>query len=116
MHYVILLYGDESAERRLGRDDLTRIIGEHGRFADELRAGGKLVLGHPLENSAGAKVVIGDVVTDGPFAETKEQLGGYYLVDCANLDEAIEASSRMPVLPRGGSVEIRAIQKFDDAG
>lgn len=54
----------------------------------------------------------GHIVTDGPFAETKEQLGGYYLVECEDLDQAIEASARMPVGP-AGAVEIRPVQVFD---
>ncbi len=49
------------------------------------------------------------LATDGPFAETKEQLGGYYIVECANLDEAIEAAGRLPVGPRDGSVEVRPL-------
>jgi hypothetical protein len=54
------------------------------------------------------------LTTDGPFAETKEQLGGYYLLECNDLDEAIAAASRMPL--RGGSVEIRPVMQFDAEG
>ena len=53
------------------------------------------------------------MTTDGPFAETKEQLGGYYLIDAPNLDDAIEAASKMPNIVTGGSVEVRPIQEFD---
>ena len=54
------------------------------------------------------------VTTDGPFAETKEQVGGFYLIESKDLDQAIEASSKMPI--RGGGVEIRPLMLFDDEG
>ncbi len=106
MHYVILLYGDESAERALTRDELQGIVTEHRGFADRLRAENKLVFGAPLEDSAGAKVVRGEMITDGPFAETKEQLGGFYVVDCADLSEALEWARQIPRSP-GLVVEVR---------
>lgn len=69
--------------------------------------------GDPLADTDKATTVrVSDgqtLATDGPFAETKEQLGGYYIVECANLDEAIEAATKLPAVAAGGSVEVRPI-------
>ena len=74
-----------------------------------LRDRGALIGGEPLESSAGAAVVRdGRRVSDGPYAETKEQLGGYYLVECRDRDEAIELARAVPVSP-GLAVEVRAL-------
>jgi hypothetical protein len=71
---------------------------------------------HPTSDATTVRVRDGKAITtDGPFAETKEQLGGYYLVDCKDLDEAIEASARMPVGPHG-TVEIRPVAVYDEEG
>jgi hypothetical protein len=53
------------------------------------------------------------VLTDGPFAETKEQLGGYHLIDCTDLNEAMAIAARIPTLPAGGSVEVRCIEALE---
>ena len=108
MHFVILLYGDERLEHQLGPEGLRAIMEEHRRFADRLRAEGKLVLGEPLEASEGAKVVREGVVTDGPFAETREQLGGFYVIECEDVDEASRWAKDVPQSP-GLVVEVRAI-------
>ena len=88
-------------------------------FNQEIMAAGQWVFGgglHPADTATVVKATGGDVITtDGPFAETKEQLGGYYLVDCKDLDEAIEASARMPVGPHG-TVEIRPVAIYDEEG
>ena len=111
MHFVILLYGDEDAERQLGRGGLAAIVDEHQRFADRLRAEGKLVLGEPLEASARARVIRDGLVTDGPFAETKEQLGGFYVIECADVDEALQWAKDVPQSP-GLVVEVRAVADY----
>jgi hypothetical protein len=108
MHFVILLYGDERLERELGPEELRVIMEEHGRFADRLRDEGKLVLGEPLEASDGAKVVRDGMVTDGPFAETREQLGGFYVIECEDVNEACQWAKDVPQSP-GLVVEVRAI-------
>jgi len=97
MRYLLLLYGDETAELSLGTE-------ERGR--------GWLLEGEPLQASSTAVVVHeGGMVTDGPFIETKEQLGGYYLVDCPGLDAAIEAARAVPPSP-GLRVEVRALAEM----
>ncbi len=84
------------------------ITNEHRQFADRLRAEGKLVMGEPLQSSDGAKVVRDGMVTDGPFAETREQLGGFYVIDCEDVDEACRWAKDVPQSP-GLAVEVRAI-------
>jgi hypothetical protein len=67
----------------------------------------------PTTVATSVRVREGEVLTtDGPFAETKEQLGGFYLIECDNLDQAIEAASRIPAA-RGGTIEVRPIAEFD---
>ena len=89
---------------------------EHFALADDLRAAGAHVLSAPLQpTSAGASVEIraGDrLVTDGPFAETKEQLGGYYVVDVDSIDEAIKWAAKIPSA-QSGSIEVRPVMVFD---
>ncbi|BCA56977.1 hypothetical protein W02_41170 [Nitrospira sp. KM1] len=73
----------------------------------QLRGGSQL---HPTSSATTVRMTNGKAVfTDGPFAETKEQLGGYHLVECGNLDEAIAIASRIPTLPVGGAVEVRPV-------
>jgi hypothetical protein len=117
MRYLLLIYGDESA--RSGEMTPEAMEAENKRWTDYtewLHQKGWHQAGEGLEPTADATTVReqnGKVMTtDGPFAETKEQLGGFYLIDCPNLDDAIEAASKMPNLPYGGSVEVRPIQEF----
>jgi hypothetical protein len=80
----------------------------HGRFAEQLvESGAKMLGGEALQPTSTATSIRGDVVTDGPFAETKEVLGGYYLVEAASLDEALAMAKAIP-MPFGG-VEVRPI-------
>jgi hypothetical protein len=116
MRYLLLIYGDESARPDMGPDDV-----EMKRWTDYtewLHEKGWHQAGEALLRTPNATTVRerdGSVMTtDGPFAETKEQLGGFYLVDCPNLDDAIEAASRMPNLSYGGSVEVRPIMEFPE--
>ena len=105
---MILLYGNERLERELGPEGLRAIMEEHVGFADRLRSEGKLVLGEPLEASERAKVVRDGIVTDGPFAETREQLGGFYVFECEDVDEACRWAKEVPQSP-GLVVEVRTI-------
>ena len=86
------------------------------RFTEELVKAGVLVAGAGLKNSAQAKRIVcegpGRTVIDGPFAETREQLGGYYVVEAANLDEATAIAARIPS-SRTGSIEVRPIIVFE---
>lgn len=109
MKFLLLLYGDESAEAALSPAERLAIVDRHLEFSRMALERGALIGGDPLVPSAEAAVVRdGRQVSDGPFAETKEQLGGYYLVECRDRDEAIELARQVPVSP-GLAVEVRAL-------
>lgn len=114
MRFLLLLHGDEAAEAALSTDERRVILAAHGAFSTRLREAGRLVLGEPLEASSEAVVVRRDtqtgatMVTDGPFAETKEQLGGVYIIECADRDEAVRWALEVPPSP-GLVVEIRPL-------
>jgi hypothetical protein len=109
MRYMLLIYGDEQA---WSDEERERCYGESAAFARELDAGGRYLAAAPLHPVATATSVrVRDrkrLVTDGPFAETREQLGGYFLIDARDLDEAIEIAGRIPGA-RLGTVEIRPV-------
>jgi hypothetical protein len=110
MKYLLLIYADETAMRDEDylRDCRTQAV----QLARELDAAGKYVASSPLQPvSTATSVRVRDgkpLVTDGPFAETREQLGGYLLIDVPDLDEAIRVAARFPV-SRSGTVEIRPL-------
>ena len=111
MRYLFLLWGDEAAELALSDDERRAIVLAHGAFLRGLRDAGREATGEPLGPSRDAVIVAAGrrpSATDGPFAETKEQLGGFYLIDCSDRDDAIAVASRIPASP-GLQVEIRAI-------
>src|SRR3954469_23679760 len=99
MRFLLLLHGTESTEAELSADERRRIVDEHLTFGRELRDTGRLVIGEALGSSSEAKVVRDGAVVDGPFAETKEQLGGFYVVDAPTLDDAIDVARRVPRSP-----------------
>ena len=84
------------------------IVHEHGDFSRRLRDAGKHVYGEPLGSSREGKIVSKRGVNDGPFAETKEQLGGFYVIEAASIDEAVDWARQVPESP-GLQVEVRAI-------
>ena len=106
MRYLILLWGDAAGEAALSADERRQIVAEHMELSRRLREDGKLVVGEPLEPRG--KVIRGDLVTDGPFVETKEQLGGFYLVEVASEEEALAIAREMPASP-GLVAEIRRV-------
>ncbi|HLW46349.1 MAG TPA: YciI family protein [bacterium] len=109
MKYMLLVYGDERAWDEGEREECYK---ESAALAHELRAAGRDVVAAPLHPVATATSVRvrenNRLVTDGPFAETREQLGGYFIVDVRDLDEAIEIAGRLPSA-RLGTIEIRPI-------
>lgn len=113
MKYLLLIYGDEKVWDDAGRD---ACYTESAELARELHAAGKLLGTNALLPVSTATSVRTDggkrFVTDGPFAETREQLGGYFLIDAHDLDEAIEISKRVPG-GRLGTVEIRPVFDVD---
>jgi hypothetical protein len=112
MQYLLLIYNDENQWEQLSDDERKPIVDEYFAFSDSLRDSGNYVLGAPLQPTSTAtsvRVRNADVlVTDGPFAETKEQLGGFYLVEANDADEAIAFASRIPGA-RYGTIEVRPL-------
>ena len=107
--YMILIYGTE-AERTAEQYD--QLMEAHNRFPAQVEAlGGKLVDGKGLQTSATATSIRADVVTDGPFVETKEVFGGFYLIEADDLDQALKIAKVCPA-PFGG-VEVRPVMIFD---
>jgi hypothetical protein len=108
--YVLLICGDE---RAINNPQVTNRTEAWGQYSQELAAAGKVLGGQRLRPSTSATTLRLNgghrLVSDGPFAETKEQLGGFYLIEADNLDEAVDWASKMPHLEDGGSVEIRPI-------
>ena len=112
MRYLCLVYEEEQALDQMPKGELDALIGEHQDFADGIRQSGHFVGGEalqPVRTATTLRMRQGRLVTtDGPFAETREQLGGYYLIDARDLNEAIQVASRIPSV-RIGSVEVRPI-------
>jgi hypothetical protein len=117
MNYMLLIYTPESVEAEMQSDParLQAYMDEYNAFTREVRDNKVLVAGealHPTSSATTVRKRDGKVtMTDGPFAETKEQLGGFYLLDCKNLDEALEYAAKIPGV-RHGSIEVRPIVDF----
>ncbi len=112
MQYLLLIYGSESGQNTMNPAELGAMYKEYEKFTGEIIASGNYQGGHELHSTEKATTVrVRDgkpVVTDGPFAETKEQLGGYYLIDAKDLDEATAIAARIPSA-KFGSIEVRPI-------
>ncbi|MEO8697855.1 MAG: YciI family protein [Acidimicrobiales bacterium] len=112
MRYLLLICTDESADLTMTPAEAAARMARYGAFGEEMGRRGVLEGGARLRPTADATTVRvrdGDVVTfDGPFAETKEQMGGYYVVDCKDLDEAIEIAAKLPGAAEG-CIEVRPI-------
>src|SRR5262249_3904781 len=111
--YVCLIYQDESLEQSLPKAEFEKIRGEYSAFHDELQKSGRLLGNNglqPTQTATTVRVRDGRVTaTDGPFAETKEQLGGYFLVEARDLNEAIQIAAKIPSAHFGG-VEVRPVR------
>jgi hypothetical protein len=114
MQYLLLIYEQEKQFAALSKSDVSAMIAEYQAFGEEF--GSAIQNGNALQpTSAATTVRVREgkrLTTDGPFAETKEQLGGYYLVEARDLDAAIAMAAKIPGA-RHGSVEVRPIQNFD---
>lgn len=113
MHYVCLVYQDEEKLRSLSTAEYEALIAETKDYRDEIRHGGHLVASNALELTEAAMSirVRGNTayITDGPFVETKEQLGGYLLIEARDLNEAIRVATRFPPARLGG-IEVRPVK------
>jgi len=113
MQFIALIYNTE------GNDDVEweTLTQQYGEFGADLSKSGAMLGGEalqPISTSTSVQVRDGKtLVTDGPFAETKEQLGGFYLMDCKDLDEAIKWAAKIPTA-RYGTIEVRPIIMFDE--
>ncbi len=116
MQYMLLIYENEEISKGWSEDQFKAHIGKYFEFTTEVREAGAFQAGAPLQSVTTATTVRvreGEALTtDGPFAETKETLGGYYLVDCENLDEALKWAAKIPGAAHG-SIEVRPVQVFD---
>jgi hypothetical protein len=116
MRYAMLIYADESRAPAEGSAEWQTSMADYGAFTQAVQErnmmrGGEALL--PSSTATTVRVRGGErLITDGPFAETKEQLGGFYLLDCADLDEAIAYAARIPGA-QAGSIEIRPIMEFN---
>jgi hypothetical protein len=115
MRYLLLCCFDEKRWEGLPESQRDGIMRQYGEFLHSLDQTGHHLATEQLQPAATATTVRGNkgkpTVTDGPFAETKEQLGGYHLVECKDLDEAISIAKRIPTIPYGGTVEVRPLVK-----
>jgi hypothetical protein len=116
MEYLLLIYNSEADGKKMSAAEQTEIYQNYMTFTEDITKSGKNKGGNALQGIATATTVRvrngKTTVTDGPFAETKEQLGGYYLVEAKDLDEAISIAARIPGA-RNGSIEVRPIMKFN---
>ena len=119
MQYMLLIYGDQNGWQSRSEEENGQIMQAYYQFTQELQDSGAMAAGDALEPTQTATTVRvrndETLTTDGPFAETKEQLGGYYLVDVKSLDEALEWAAKIPGA-KHGSVEVRPVMVFDEDG
>lgn len=117
MRYLLLIYDNEQAMAGKTPEEMEPIMSEWFSYTDALQKSGNMLGGdalQPTQTATTVRIAQGKTITsDGPFAETKEQLGGYYIINVENLDDAVEWASKMPNLPSGGTVEVRPIMQFD---
>jgi len=112
MRYLLLICTDETADMAMSPAEAGTQMAEYAAFGEEMGQRGVLLGGErlrPTTDATTVRVRDGETLTfDGPFAETKEQMGGYYMVDCKDLDEAIEVAAKIPAA-RKGTIEVRPI-------
>ncbi|MEA2572677.1 MAG: hypothetical protein QOI24_4678 [Acidobacteriota bacterium] len=112
MKYLLLIHDEEKTWEKMSEADQKAIYAEYGQFSEQIKASGNMITGAQLQpTSTATSVRIRDgkrLVTDGPFAETREQLGGYYLIEAGDLDEAIGIAARIPSA-KMGTIEVRPL-------
>jgi hypothetical protein len=116
MRYLCLIYDEEKNASGMSKSEADAFMGEYMAFTQGIRTSGHYVAGEalqPVQSATTVRVRNGKVTTtDGPFAETKEQLGGFYMIKARDLNDAIQVASRIPSA-RQGSIEIRPVVEFD---
>ena len=113
MKYLALIYGDAERWDALDEAQQEAVRDQYRAFAEEAGQRGALAGGFELDSPTTATTIRsgdgGPLVTDGPFTETKEQLGGYFVLECDSLDDAIELAAKLPAVAQGGAVEVRPV-------
>jgi hypothetical protein len=117
MKYLCLIYDEEKKMATMSKEDGDKFMGEYFAFTDGIRKSGHYIAGdalHPVSTGTTVRIRNGKLsTTDGPFAETKEQLGGYYLIDAKDLNDAIQVAAKIPSA-KTGSIEVRPVVVFDE--
>jgi hypothetical protein len=115
MQYILLIYSNEAAAAARSKEESGKFFQEYMAFTESIKKSDHYRGGQPLERVATATTVRvkegKTMTTDGPFAETREQLGGYYIVEAKDLDEAVTIAARIPDA-KGGSIEVRPIMQI----
>jgi hypothetical protein len=115
MRYLCLIYDAESVAANMSKSDADAFMGEYFAFTNDVQKSGHYVAGealHPVATATTLRIRNGKTsTTDGPFAETKEQLGGFYLIEAKDLNEALQIAGRIPSA-RTGSIEVRPVVDF----
>jgi hypothetical protein len=116
MKYLCLIYEDEAAWGKMPKAEADTMMGEYFAYTADIKRSGHYLGGNalqPTQTASTVRVRKGKVsTTDGPFAETKEQLGGYYLIEAKDLNDAIQVAARIPSA-RAGSIEVRPIMEYN---
>jgi hypothetical protein len=115
MQYMLLIYDDQKVVNDMPQAEKDKFMADYWQFTNDIKASGHYRAGdalHPTTTATTVRVRNGKVqTTDGPFAETKEQLGGYYLIEAKDLDEATKIAAKIPS-SRLGSIEVRPVVNF----
>jgi hypothetical protein len=115
MKYLCLIYDDEKLFGSMSEAEMNALMGEYFAFTEAIKKSGHYVAGEalqPVQTATSLRIRNGKLsTTDGPFAETKEQLGGFYLIEARDLNDALQVAGRIPAA-RMGTVEVRPIQDF----
>jgi hypothetical protein len=116
MRYLCLIYDEEKKVAGMSKTESDQFMGEYFAFTDDIKKKGNYIGGEalqPVQTATTVRVRNGKIsTTDGPFAETKEQLGGYYLINARDLNDAIQVAAKIPSA-RLGTVEVRPVVEFD---
>jgi hypothetical protein len=116
MRYLCLIYDDEKKVGGMSKSEADKFMGDYFQFTDNIKKSGAHIAGEalqPVQTATTIRVRNGKISsTDGPFAETKEQLGGFYMINARDLNDAIQIAAKIPSA-KTGSIEVRPIMEFE---
>jgi hypothetical protein len=116
MQYLLMIYANEKAEANMNEGERGELFAAYMKYTEDLKQAGAFVAGdalQPVSTATSVRVRNGDkITTDGPFAETKEQLGGYYLIEAKDLDAATQWAAKIPSA-KYGTIEVRPLMVFE---